>query len=112
MYKAKTDIGGFHQGDVVPTEKAVIWEKQYLTSPVEFIQDVVKTKPILPKPEVKIEETKVDFSDDYLGRNQNVVLKNIASDKLPQEELKKLLTSEEKNRKRNRVINAITKLIE
>jgi len=111
MYKAKIDIGGFRKGDVVPDEKAVIWEKQYLTSPVEFVQDVVKTAPILPKVEAKTEETTVDFSDDYLGRNQNVVLKNIASDNLPQEELKKLLTSEEENRKRKSVIISLKKLI-
>ena len=108
MYKAKIIIGNYKTGDVVPDTQAKAWESMYLDSPVEFVEDVVVKAPVVK--EVK-KEVKDDMSDDYLGRNQNVVKKNIASDNLSKERLSKLLESEINNRNRRAVISAIkTKL--
>ena len=103
MYIAKIDIGEYKKGETVPKEIAVVWESMYLESPVELkttaVKETVKSEPKEEKP--------YDMIDDYLGRSQNVVKKNIVSDKLSNEQLKMLLESEKDNRNRQSVIKLL-----
>ncbi len=45
--------------------------------------------------------------EDYLGRNTNVVKKNVEEDELDQEQLKNLLELEKSDKKREIIIKAI-----
>ncbi len=63
-YIALEKIDGYKIGDVVPTEKAVVWEKMYLKSPVEKVEEKTE-KPKVEKPKVekpKVEKKKGIFS--------------------------------------------------
>ena len=53
------------------------------------------------------EDSEMVMVEDYLGRNTNVVIKNIQEDKLGLGLLKNLLKSEESDKKRDSVIKAI-----
>lgn len=134
MYKALIDIGDYKKGDVVPDEKAVIWQKMYLVSPVvavknkkESIED--KEEPI--EKESKSEDAPIDETeepveeetpteespseamfDDYLNRNNSVVKKNIEKDNHSTETLNGLLELEKSNKNRKDVIKAIKRKLE
>ena len=41
-YRTKIKIGGFGIGSIVPDEKALIWEKMYKDSPVEYFEELQK----------------------------------------------------------------------
>ena len=63
----------------------------------------------------EVEEKKSSLGgilEDYLGRNQSVVKKNVLSDKLSKDQLKELLKLEENDKKRPLVINAIKQRLE
>ena len=56
MYKAKIEIGEYKVGEEVPTDKAKIWEKMYVESPVEevVIKPITKKEsPVERKPIIK-----------------------------------------------------------
>jgi len=101
MYEAKIDIGGFKKGDIVPDEKAKIWSKQYIESPVEFI--------CKPEPKVIVVKKDNGMLDDYLNRNESVVLKNLKGDKISKEDVEKMIDIEKSNKKRAKVIKALYK---
>lgn len=110
MYKALIDIGEFKKGDEVPKEKAEVWAKMFKVSPVEEVSG----KESKPEPK-KVEEAKEESNpmlEDYLGRNESVVVKNIKKDKLSKKVLEGLLTLEEAVKKRKAVISAIKKKLE
>jgi len=107
MYIAKQNIGNYKAGEEVPKELAQVWEKMYKISPVEFVERTSKRTAI----QVNASEED-DMSEDYLARSQAVVKKNIRTDKLSLEKLKKLLEIERKNKNRSAVIFAIKRKIE
>ncbi len=112
MYKAIKEIGGYGIGEEVPTEKALVWLEMYSVPQVEKVEEAP------PEEEEKVEEVEEKESslgsilEDYLGRNQNVVKKNILSDRLREDQLKELLKLEENDKKRPLVINAIKQRLE
>lgn len=100
MYKAKIKIGEYNIGDEVPAELAEVWATMYKESPVEKIEGkktTEKSKAVVEKPDNKAGS----ILDDYLGRNKNVVKKNILEDKLSKKQLEELfeIESSDKNRK-------------
>ena len=105
MYKAKIDIGGYKKGDEVPAEKAKLWSEMYLESPVEEIgkSKVVEKLKVVPKQIKK----KSSILNDYLGRNNSVVKKNILEDDLTKSQLEELLEIEKSDKNRDVVIRAI-----
>ncbi len=107
MYKAIKKIGGYGIGDIVPDLKAELWLEMYKVPHVEKVEekDVAKDKP--EKLSEKKENSLDSILDDYLGRNQSVVKKNISEDKLNKHQLNELLKLEEADKKRPLVINAI-----
>ncbi len=128
MYKALVGIGDYERGDIVPDELAETWAKMYKVSPVEKVKDEEQKTPeplteeIREKIEKEVEKSKsgqessevtsADLSEDYLGRNSQVVVKNIQTDKLNKEQLRKLLLLEKSNKKRYAVIKALEKKLE
>lgn len=109
MYKATMEIGGYKKGDVVPDEKAVVWLKMYDVSPVKKVGGESSGTKEESKEEAKDSNVMID---DYLGRNSNVVKKNVEKDDLDKSTLKDLLKMEKSNKKRKDVIKAIEKKIE
>lgn len=113
MYKAIEIIGDYKIGDIVPDEIAVVWARMYAKSPVEKIGE--KGEPEAPVDEKEEEQSEDPVEgdssnvmlDDYLSRNQGVVMKNVADDELNEDQLKGLLDLEKKGKKRRKVINAI-----
>jgi hypothetical protein len=116
MYKALIEIGGYNPGMIVPNEIAEVWEKMYVKSPVEKIEDkpveeVKKEEQII---EVEVEEKEESgdlMTDDYLNRGKDVVLNNLKKDNFSKEQLKKLIDCEKKNKNRKQIINALEKNI-
>ena len=106
MYKAIQEIGGYKVGDEVPTEKAETWLKMYSVHPVEKVNGAGKESSEDKKPEVSEKKSNV-MLDDYLGRNTNVVVKNVEEDNLSKKQLENLLVLEESDKKRKVVIRAI-----
>ena len=47
VYKAKIDIGGYKEGDIVPDSKAELWIEMYDYPPVIEITDEVKEEPVV-----------------------------------------------------------------
>ena len=114
MYKAIEKIGGYEIGEEVPEEQAIIWDNMYLKSPVQKVGES-KEEPAEEKVTEEIvgaEEPKDVMLDDYLGRNTNVVIKNIRKDDLSPETLKSLLILEESSKNRNAVKKAIKKKLD
>lgn len=122
MYKALINIGEYAEGDIVPDEKAETWAKMYRVSPVEKVNsvpEIIKSsvpeklvQPVEKKVEAKSgqepsEVSSADLSEDYLGRNTKVVVKNIQTDKLNKVQLDKLLKLETSGKKRPEVIKAL-----
>jgi len=101
MYKALIEIGGYLPGQEVPAELAKTWLGMYVKAPVEKVGQIPK------KEEVKKVEGSSAMYDDYLNRNQNVVVKNIKLDNLGEKVLSDLLTLEKKDKNRKQVIQAI-----
>ena len=106
MYKAIQKIGEYEIGEEVPADKAEAWLKRYKFPPVEKV-DEKGEKPSEEKAEDKKPETSNVMLDDYLGRNTNVVRKNIEEDDLSQEQLKNLLKLEKSDKNRRVVIKDI-----
>lgn len=109
MYKAIQEIGGYQIGEEVPSDKAEVWLKMYSVAPVKKVDgksEKSEDKKSEPSKEV---ESKNVMLDDYLGRNTNVVKKNIEADDLSQKQLEDLLKLEKSNKKRHVVISAIKK---
>lgn len=98
-YIALIDIGDYKKGDKVPDEKAEIWEKMYLESPVKKVDDVSERKE-----EPKKEQSSDVLVNDYLDRNTKVVEKAINNDKLEPEFLAKLMNFEKTHKKRGVII--------
>jgi len=115
MWKALTDIGGYKKDEIVPDEKALIWNKAYDKSPVVETED----KPIksADKPK-KIEEKKKEKSadspmlDDYLNRGLYVVKNAINGDDLDKETLGQLLRIEKGNKDRIMIVDILKKKLE
>ncbi len=113
MYKAIKEIGGYSIGDVVPDRQAEIWLEMYSIPHVEKVREVIepvkpgvteeKSEESIDKPESSMN----DLLDDYLGRNQSVVKKNVSEDRLSKIQLKELLKLEKADKNRPLVINAI-----
>ncbi len=116
-YKALIEIGGYNPGEIVPTEKAEVWEKMYKESPVQKVGD--DEKEIFPveekstteetvSEEAQDEEVLKDVTlDDYLERNTRTVVSSVEGDALSKYQLQKLLDLEKSNKKRKKVIHAI-----
>jgi hypothetical protein len=65
VWKAKTDIGDYKAGDIVPDKIAETWNKMYQNSPVEKIDNLVSVKAEdVPKIEEKVKEYRKDLMDD------------------------------------------------
>ncbi|MHA1690034.1 MAG: hypothetical protein ACTSU7_00220 [Candidatus Heimdallarchaeaceae archaeon] len=101
MYKALIEIGGYLPGQEVPTDLAETWLSMYTKAPVEKSESVAVKKVLKP------EEPSNAMFDDYLGRNQNVVIKNVREDDLGTKVLSGLLSLEKKGKNRKPVIQAI-----
>lgn len=112
MYKALIDIGGFKKGEEVPKEKAETWAKMYKESPVEEVSGKVEKSEKLKSVVKKSKPKGNPMADDYLGRNEFVVKKNVARDDLSPALLTQLLDLESKGKKRKGVIRAIKKRME
>ena len=111
VYKAIIKMNEYNPGDIVPDEIAKIWAQMYDKSPVELVEgEEVKNE------EEPLEEKNTDSADmmidDYLNRNQYVVLKNIKEDNLDNDILDQLLELEENTKQRKRVIKAIKEKLE
>jgi len=108
MYKAIKDIGGYSIGDEIPDSQAEVWLEMYEVPHVEKVyeKDVVEEKPEEDS-EVIVENVVDDLLEDYLGRNQSVVRKNVSEDRLSTNRLKELLKIEKSDKNRPLVINAI-----
>ena len=108
MYKAIKEIGGYKIGEEIPTEQALAWKDMYAVPHVEEVNGKSTEK----VEEVKVEKSETSGSsilEDYLARGSNVVKKNIAEDKLSNEQLKELLAIEKSDKNRSAVIFAIEK---
>lgn len=115
MYKAIQKIGGYEVGEEVPAEKAKLWLEMYSIPQVEEVDGEGQTsesedatgQDSESEPEEK--SSKDVMHDDYLGRNTNVVKKNVEEDGLSQKQLENLLKLEKSDKKRRVVIRAIEK---
>ena len=107
MYKAIKDIGEYKIGDVIPNSKAELWLEMFKEPHVEEVEERViakeKSEEAIDKPKSSMN----DLLDDYLGRNQSVVNKNVSEDKLSKIQLIELLRLEKADKNRPLVINAI-----
>lgn len=122
MYRAIEDIGGYKEGDIVPDEKALIWEKMYLESPVEKVGDSEELDSegttedsqgeVSEEPEEDSEGESSSLLDDYLERNARTVVKNVKEDDLSEEQLEELLELEEAGKDRVSVVKAIKSRLE
>ena len=116
MYKAIKKIGGYGVGDIVPDREAELWLEMYKVPQVEEIPDEPVEKPTIKEEPEKVPEEKEKKLDvlleDYLGRNQSVVKKNVLGDKLSKQQLDGLLSLESSDKKRPLVIEAIQKRLE
>jgi len=81
IYKAKTKIGDYEAGELVPEEKAIIWINMYKESPVE----IVGSEAVKPVKEEKksskilnrIKEVTEDLLDDgKLNHSNNTAKKS------------------------------------
>lgn len=120
-FKAIKEIGGFKEGEIVPDEKALVWEKMYAIPHVKkiseneakvikegkSIEEESKEEPSEPLESDDDSLDSEDILDDYLGRNTNVVSKNIKEDELESATLEKLLKKEKEGKNRSKVIKAI-----
>lgn len=109
MYKAIKEIGDYKVGENVPDSKAELWLEMYVephVEKVEEVSDVVVPKVNIVQPANKPEG---NMLDDYLGRNQSVVKKNILKDNLSEYQLKELLKLEKFDKNRPLVIESIIK---
>ena len=111
MYKAIEKIGEYNIGDDVPADKAELWLKMYERPPVKKVDnekddDIVNDKIVEEKVQKEDSNDSAMF-DDYLGRNTNVVKRNIQKDNLTKSQLGKLLILEKSNKNRSQVITAI-----
>ena len=112
MYKAIKKIGEYEIGDEVPTEKAIIWLKMYAEPHVAEVGNEAVTEEVEEISKETVEESEESdeiMLDDYLGRNTNVVVKNIEGDNLGIGVLKSLLRLEKSGKKRKAVIKSIQK---
>ncbi len=110
MYKAIKKIGGYGIGDIIPDSIALVWLEMYKEPHVEEVKErVVSEKKSIKNSKVKVKEigSLNNILDDYLGRNQSVVKKNLFEDNFNKNQLKELLKLEESDKKRPLVINAI-----
>ena len=114
MYRAIKNIGDYKIGDTVPDSKAELWLEMYGVPHVEEIgseeAEVESIEEVLS--EEIVEEPSRDLTlnnmnEDYLGRNQSVVKKNIGEDNLSERQLRNLLELEGKDKKRPIIINTI-----
>jgi len=126
MYRAKINIGEYKEGQIVPDELAETWLKMYLYPPVEKVcaiepegklvvdnsEPVKKEESKSQSEQVKPEVPSGDMLPDYLGRNTNVVVKNVQTDNLNKKQLNELLALEKSNKKRSVVIKALEKRLE
>ena len=105
MYKAIKVIGEYGIGDTVPDRQAEAWLEVYAVPHVEKVEDAVKST----EQEVveKQKDTVNDILEDYLERNQSVVKKNVAEDKLNKNQIEQLLKIEKNDKSRPLVLNAI-----
>jgi hypothetical protein len=110
MYKAKIDICEFKKGDIVPDERAIIWEEMYSVSPVEKLLDK-NEKVVTNKEKESNNGNNSQMFDDYLNRGKSVVLKNLYKDKFSLEELNSLLEMEKNDKNRKPVISLIKEKI-
>ena len=108
MYKAIQEIGGYKIGEEVPTDKAETWLKMYDVPPVEKVDGDGEKSSEDEKPKTSEKKSNV-MLDDYLGRNTNVVKKNVEDDDLSQEQIANLLKLEKSDKKRDAVIKALEK---
>lgn len=106
MYKALIEIGGYLPGQEVPADLAETWMNMYVESPVEK-SEKSKTAEKSEKIVKKADDSSNPMFDDYLGRNQNVVVKNVREDELGMKVLNGLLTLEKKGKNRKPVLQAI-----
>lgn len=111
MYKAIKEIGGYGIGDIVPDEKARLWLEMYDKPHVEEVKDSIEVEKskedFEEKTKVKESESLNEILDDYLGRNQSVVKKNLLEDKFSEHQLKELLKLEEADKRRPLIIKTI-----
>jgi len=108
MYKAIKEIGGYQVGEEVPADKAEAWLKMYSVPHVEKVDGKGEKSSEDKEPKASEKKSNV-MLDDYLGRNTNVVKKNVEEDDLSQEQLEELLELENSGKKRKVVIAAINK---
>ncbi len=107
MYKAIKDVGGYKIGDIVPDSKAKMWLAMYDVPHVEKVDENAVANEKSNKGSEEKESALDGILEDYLGRNQGVVKKNISEDKLSKSQLNELLKLEEADKRRPLVINAI-----
>ena len=113
-YKAIVEIGGYAKGEEVPAEKAEVWMQMYKVSPVEIMESVKSDKKSEPKSSKKKDEVEGinPMLEDYLGRNERVVKKNVLNDRLPKKDLENLAIIEKKGLNRSAVLTAIYKKLD
>lgn len=111
MYRAIKEIGGYKIGEIVPDKEAELWLEMYKIPQVEKVDEKVLAKEKSKKVEKKQESSFDNILEDYLGRNQSVVKKNLSEDKLSKHQLEELLRLEESDKKRPLIISAIKKIL-
>lgn len=67
-WKAKSDIGDYKEGDIVPDELAVVWNEMYKESPVEQVHDAPRQKEKLADPDPEKEEPKREKQPRFLHK--------------------------------------------
>jgi len=115
-YIAIKPIGEYKIGDEIPEEKATVWMDMYAEPHVKIAGE---SSGKIDKKLKKSDKEGLDFKksskssdvmlEDYLGRNENVVIKNVKEDNLSKDHLEKLLKLEVSDKKRKSVIEAINK---
>ena len=107
MYKALINIDKFKKGDEVPEGTAKVWEKMYVVSPVELVEGKPSNKQV---PQfIEKQSTVSPMLEDYLARNESVVMKNVKTDKLSNTEMKNLLLLEKSGKNRKHIVSALKK---
>lgn len=109
MYKAIKDIGDYRVGDTVPDAQAEMWLEMYNEPHVEkVVEGSSKKDSAAPKSDESSSQGKAsNILEDYLGRNQSVVKKNIEEDNLSKHQLQEMLKIEQSDKKRPLVLNII-----
>jgi len=64
MYKALMDIGDYKKGDIVPDDKAVIWNNMYDVKPTILVDNPNTPIPVKEPPKIVQPREELDINND------------------------------------------------